>query len=193
MISTRPENYADQPATNRTFTVSNIISLARIPIALGIIYLHWANSQQMNWWVGLLIALGVISDYLDGYLARKLNQVSELGKALDPICDKIATAMLFLYVVWLGRIPVWFLGFMVFRDLMIALGSLWVKKRTGNMPMAINSGKLSLNAVVLYWVVAFGWPGAAGALEITQGLALGVMVYSWAEYFYRFYRIAQSG
>ena len=193
MISTRSENSPDQPAADRIFTVSNVISVARIPIAVAIIYVHWQDNQQINWLVGLLILLGIASDYLDGFLARRLNQVSELGKALDPICDKIATAMLFLYVVWLGRIPVWFLGFMVVRDVVIALGSLWIKQRTGTMPMAINSGKLSLNAVVLYWVVAFGWPGATTALEITQGLALGVMIYSWGDYFYRFYHIAQSG
>ena len=193
MVSTRSENYSNQPAADRIFTVSNLISVARIPIAVAIIYVHWANSQQINGLVGVLIAAGVISDYLDGFLARRFNQVSELGKALDPICDKIAMAMLFLYVVWLGHIPVWFLGFMVVRDVVIALGSLWVKNRTNTMPMAINSGKLSLNAVVLYWVVAFGWPGANTALEITQGLALFVMMYSWGDYFYRFYHIAQSG
>jgi len=193
MSSTRSANYSHQPATDHIFTVSNVISVARIPIAVAIIYVHWATNQQINWLVGLLIMLGIASDYLDGFLARRLNQVSELGKSLDPVCDKIATAMLFLYVVWLGRIPVWFLGFMVVRDVVIALGSLWIKKRTGTMPMAINSGKISLNAVVLYWVVAFGWPGAATALEITQGLALGVMIYSWGDYFYRYYRIAQNG
>jgi len=184
---------AFQADTQQVFTPSNVISLLRIPISLGIVYLHMNNGGRVNSGIIILIALGVISDYLDGYLARRFNQVSELGKALDPICDKIGAAILFIYVVWLGRIPVWFLGFLVSRDVIIALGSLWVRKKMGTMPMAINSGKLSLNVVVLYWAAAFIVPANAYLLDIAQGLALGVMIYSLGDYLHRFYKIAQTG
>lgn len=179
--------------TQQVFTPSNVISLLRIPIALGIVYLHKYNGGQISTGIIILIALGIISDYLDGYLARRFSQVSELGKALDPICDKIGAAILFVYVVWLGRIPVWFLAFLISRDVLIALGSLWIRKQVGTMPMAINSGKLSLNVVVFYWATAFLVPANTYLLDITQGLALGIMIYSLGDYVYRFYKIAQTG
>ena len=184
---------AFQADTQQIFTVSNAISLLRIPIALMIVYLHMNNGGLISAGILILIALGVISDYLDGYLARRLQQVSELGKALDPICDKLGAAVLFIYVVWLGTIPLWFLLVLIARDVVIALGSLWARKQLGTMPMAILSGKASLNVVILYWIVAFMFPEQAKLLVITQGLALGAMAYSLVDYLNRFYDIAQTG
>jgi len=177
---------------DRIFTVSNAISVSRLPIAAGIILLHYYNNQSFSWPVAALVVVGIVSDYLDGIIARKFNQVSDLGKALDPICDKIAMAVLFIYVVWLGRIPGWFLGILILRDGIIGWLSIQIKNITGRMPMALFSGKVSINIIVLYWTIAFFAPGAKGVLKAALVASLAIMVFSFIDYIRRYYIIAQQ-
>lgn len=178
--------------TKRVFTLSNGISLLRIPIAALLVFLHYQNGGEFTLPVLLLIFAGIFSDYLDGILARKLNQVSELGKALDPICDKLGMLILFSYVVWLGHIPLWFFLFAIGRDLIIMAGSAYVRSRHGKVPMAIFSGKASINVVTVYWVIAFAFPQAEFWLHFWLGGSVIMMLYSFYEYMERFYRIAQG-
>jgi phosphatidylglycerophosphate synthase len=83
------------------YTWSNLISLSRILVVFPIIYMHLQNDMQVNYWILALIIYGFISDYLDGVVARWRNEISELGKVLDPIADKI---MAFSYscILWLS-------------------------------------------------------------------------------------------
>src|SRR5690625_5456586 len=81
----------------------------------------------------------VASDYLDGLVARWKNEISELGKILDLVADKLMAFFLFLYTVMLGWIPVWYFVIGVIRDLCIMTGSLIIKKRSGKVAMSIMS------------------------------------------------------
>src|SRR5699024_7866798 len=82
------------------FTWSNLISFSRILVALPIVYLHYTNDQQVTITLTILIFYGIISDFLDGMVARWTNQISELGKVLDPVADKFCAFILFLYAVY---------------------------------------------------------------------------------------------
>lgn len=90
------------------FTWSNLISFTRVIVVIPIIYLHIQNNYQVNTAIWALIIYGAISDYLDGLVARWRNEISELGKVLDPIADKLMAFFLFLYTVVLGWIPLWY-------------------------------------------------------------------------------------
>src|SRR5690625_2324572 len=74
---------------NHIFTWSNLLSVSRLFIAFPIIYLHIRNDYNVNATITILILFGIFSDYLDGWVARKRNEVSELGKILDPVSDKM--------------------------------------------------------------------------------------------------------
>jgi cardiolipin synthase (CMP-forming) len=73
--------------------------------------------------LGLFIAAAV-SDGLDGYLAKRFNWTSELGKFLDPLADKLLLMTVFVQAAWLGLVPWWLTAAVVARDVMIGLGAL---------------------------------------------------------------------
>lgn len=168
------------------FTWSNLISLSRVFIAAPIVYLHYTNGQQITWTIGLLVLYGMISDYLDGYVARKLKEISEWGKILDPIADKISATILFLYTVYIGFVPLWFFLLELVRDLLILGGSTYLKFARGKVAMAVMSGKWSVNALAGYWMAAFFLPAYPNVQYFFMGIALALMFLSFIDYFYRF-------
>jgi len=75
----------------------------------------------------LLFVLACTSDFLDGFLARKMNVSSSLGEVLDPLCDKLYCIVFFSMLVLWGLCPVWFLGLLVTVALLQCLGYILAK------------------------------------------------------------------
>lgn len=168
------------------FTWSNLISFSRILVAFPIVYLHYINGQQITWVITVLVIYGILSDYLDGYVARKTNQISEWGKVLDPVADKFCAFFLFFYAVWIDMIPLWFFIFEILRDLFIMSGSLYIRKLRGKVAMAVMSGKISVNVLGLYWLSEFFYPGATEVHFMLMGASLALMIFSFFDYLHRF-------
>lgn len=98
----------------------NAISFSRL-LALPFILYGLNNPTEQTRWICLaifLVAAG--TDWLDGYLARKLNQVTELGKFLDPLVDKFLVLAPLLALIQLGQVPAWGVFFILARELAIA-------------------------------------------------------------------------
>ncbi len=171
------------------YTWSNLISFSRIFVAVPIIWLHQANGQQITWLIGFLVFYGIISDYLDGLIARKTGTISEWGKVLDPLADKFTAFLLLLYTVIIDYIPLWFLIIEVARDLIIVSGSLYIRKLRGKVPMSVMSGKWSVNALAAYWMSAFFLPQVAWLQHFWLGCTLALMLFSLIDYLYRFKQI----
>lgn len=175
--------------TGRVFTFSNFISFTRFLIAFPIIYLHYHNEQRYNGTIILLAVYGVVSDYLDGLVARKTNTISEVGKIIDPVSDKLCAAILFVYTVWLGWIPLWFLLVNVLRDVLIMLGSAFIKFKYGKVAMSTMSGKISVNILALYWIAVFFFREAAFAHTLLLYASTLAMFISFIDYFNRYRQI----
>jgi len=178
--------------SGRVMTWSNMISFSRILVAFPIVYLHYINDFQVTTTAGLLILYGVISDYLDGLIARKTNTISEVGKMIDPIADKLCALVLFVYTVWIGWIPLWFLILAMFRDISIMLGSYFIKSKYDKVAMAIMSGKISVNVLALYWISVFFFPDVTNVHMFLMACSVILMVISWIDYFNR-YRLIMRG
>lgn len=174
------------------YTWSNLISLSRVFIALPVIYIHYNNGQQVTWVVIALIIYGFLSDYLDGYVARKLDEISEWGKTLDPIADKLSAFLLFLYTVYIGLIPLWFLVIEIVRDALILGGSIYIKSKHGKVAMAVMSGKWCVNALAAYWMSAFFFPELINVQYFFMGISLTLMFLSLIDYFQRFLEIQKG-
>jgi cardiolipin synthase (CMP-forming) len=71
-----------------------------------------------------LFTAAAVSDGLDGYLAKRFNWTSELGKVLDPLADKVLLVTVFVECAWLGLAPWWLTAAVVARDVLIVLGAL---------------------------------------------------------------------
>jgi CDP-diacylglycerol--glycerol-3-phosphate 3-phosphatidyltransferase len=114
---------------NKIFTISNLLSISRIFIAPIIIVLLQKSQDSYNILILFLMGLGILTDYLDGYLARKRNETSTLGKILDPLADKISIGLMVIALISLRNFPLWLAVTILGRDLLILLASLFVIKR----------------------------------------------------------------
>jgi CDP-diacylglycerol--glycerol-3-phosphate 3-phosphatidyltransferase len=171
------------------YTWSNFISLSRVIVVFPIIWLHIENDYSVNNLIILLIGYGVISDYLDGLVARWCDEISELGKTLDPIADKLMAFFLFLYTVILGWIPLWYLVVGVIRDLLIMAGSAHIKKMRGKVAMSIMSGKISVNVMAVYWLSVFFLRDMQTLHTVLMIISVLFMVYSFIDYVIRYRKI----
>lgn len=98
----------------------NAITFSRL-LALPFLLYGLNNPTQQTRWICLVIFLVAAgTDWLDGYLARKLNQVTELGKFLDPLVDKFLVLAPLLVLIQLGQVPAWGVFLILARELAIA-------------------------------------------------------------------------
>lgn len=174
------------------YTVSNLISFSRILTPIPIIIVHQLMGNAAIGIIALLVIYTVVSDYLDGLAARKLDQITELGKFMDPLADKLCASILFLYAVYIGYISLWFFGFLLIRDSLILAGSFFIKKKHGKVAMSVMSGKVYVNLLALYWINAFFFPDLETLKTILLILTVIVMVYSFIVYANRFYLIQKG-
>ena len=88
-------------------SIPNLLTLSRIVVIPALIAAFYLDAPLANWTVLGLFALAGLTDYLDGYLARSLNEVSGLGRFLDPVADKLLVAATLLMLVFFDRISDW--------------------------------------------------------------------------------------
>ena len=178
--------------SGRVFTLSNFISFSRVLIAFPVMYIHFRNNLTTNLSIYLLIGYGLLSDFLDGWVARKTNTISEVGKMIDPISDKIAAGLLFIYTAWIGWLPVWFMVYFVIRDVLILAGSTFIKVKYGKVAMSTMSGKISVNVLSAYWISLFFFRDATVVHEVLLWCTVVMMAISLFSYINR-YRLIMSG
>jgi len=101
--------------------IPNLISIGRMLLVLPVV----ASLMKGNYGLALvLFAIAGISDALDGFIAKQYNMASRLGSILDPLADKLLLVASFASLTWLGFIPLWLLGLVLARDIMIISGCL---------------------------------------------------------------------
>ncbi len=84
------------------WTFANILTVARLALLPLIVLLIYAGASWALWGALVLYAVGALTDFADGWVARKYNQISEFGTFLDPICDKIYVSILLIVLVDIG-------------------------------------------------------------------------------------------
>ncbi len=96
------------------------ITVSRL-VAIPLVFALLANpSVSHRWWAMVVFLLAACTDWLDGYLARRLNQVTDLGKFLDPLVDKLLVLAPLMVLVQLGIVPAWGVFLILARELTIA-------------------------------------------------------------------------
>lgn len=157
-------------------TIPNLISSARILLVPVMVWLLVTDHPTA---AGLLLGGIGSTDWIDGYLARRLNQVSELGKFLDPLADRLAVAAAVVTGWATGDLPWPVAAAIALREAIVAIGALLVAARVGGKLEVRRIGKLAtmlvyfaLPAFFLYsGTDARGWQITAWALAI-PGIAL---------------------
>lgn len=131
------------------FQIQNLMSLLRVFLTPFIGYFLWVNSDPATLIIVILLVIAGASDYLDGYLARRLNRQTSLGLMLDPLADKIFATILIIELIFLRDFPVWLAVIVFSRDILILLGASIMIKQKGLIPFSINSGKYYFAALAL--------------------------------------------
>ncbi len=118
----------------------------------------------------LVFAIAIATDLLDGYLARRLNQISDFGKIIDPLADKVFVSVVAVLLALQERIPLWFLLAIVARDAIILAGGVYAQKKTGIVLPSNYVGKFAVIAMCLAGTLGFigemVWRNYAIALAI---------------------------
>ncbi len=137
------------------FYISNQLSLLRILLIIPAGYLLIYKPDSTEVIIALLVTM-YITDLLDGYLARRLNQVSETGKIIDPLADKIAVVAIVLILFFQHKIDTWFFVIVIARDVMILVFGLYLKSRKRIVLMSNYPGKaavLSIGIIILLTII----------------------------------------
>lgn len=143
--------------------------LAGVPLLLW--WLSGEPTEADRWWSLGVFLLAAGTDWLDGYLARKLNQVTDLGKFLDPLVDKLLVLAPLLLLVELGRIPAWSVFVILARELTIAGwrvnqtsisgANLWGKLKTVSQIAAIALLLAPVMDAYEVWAIGVFWGSVA--------------------------------
>jgi cardiolipin synthase (CMP-forming) len=104
---------------DRVFTLPNAISLARLACLPIFLYLLFTAEDRVA--AAVLLAVLGATDWVDGYLARRWNQVSSLGKVLDPVADRLLFFVGIGGILIDGSVPVWFAWMVLVREIVVAL------------------------------------------------------------------------
>ena len=136
----------------------------------------------------LIILVAVTTDALDGYIARKLNQVSELGKIIDPLADKIGVGIIIVMLMIYNDIPLWFGCLVLVRDGIIFLAGIYLKQKTGIVLPSLLAGKVAVSFVALTLVFAMlQYPSFSKLFDFSLGVSIGFMLVSFIQYTRRFF------
>ncbi len=149
------------PASSAVVTVPNILSFARI--ALIPVFSWLAVNEDTRLWGILLFALVVGTDWVDGYVARRTGQVSELGRILDPVADRLAIGAGLVTFAITGIFPFWAALLILLRDVTLLLGGaalLWGRRIRVDVRWLGKIATFSLMAAIA-WIA---WGNANGPL-----------------------------
>lgn len=171
----------------RLWTLANGLTLLRI--ALLAPFLYWVREGRFGLAVIIFFIAG-ITDFFDGYVARRFNQQSALGRFLDPAADKLLTTASYI-VMALPRagfepIPLWLTAAVIGRDILILLGSLAVYLLTrykGFKPTMLGKVNTFLEIGLIFWFIIFNhFDVMKFLLPIMYGLIITSVIASAVEY-----------
>jgi len=127
--------------------VVTLLRLALVPVALLLLV-----GERREAALAVLVLLAA-TDWVDGFLARRLGQVTTLGKILDPAADKVAVAALVVFLVARGELPLWGAVVVLARDVGILIGAVAMARAADDVPQAGKLGKVTAVALAVMVLV----------------------------------------
>ena len=173
--------YTDKEAENRIITIPNLLSAFRLVLIPVFLWTYCVRDEYLVT-AGLLLLSG-LTDLADGFIARRFHMVSNLGKMLDPVADKLTQAAMLVCLV--TRFPmIWCpLALLAVKEASVGLTSLLVIRKSGRVTGAAWHGKITTAMLYLTILIHLIWPHIPAA--ISNGLIMvcsGVMLVSWMMY-----------
>jgi CDP-diacylglycerol--glycerol-3-phosphate 3-phosphatidyltransferase len=187
----------------RPMNIPNAITVSRLFLTAGFILFVTFESTWGHFTALILFIIAAISDFVDGWLARKMNLITPLGKLLDPLADKILVCSAFVFLTAEGLCPVWVTALIIGREFLVTglrqiaieAGQVLAADRLGKWKTAFQltyliAGMIRLTLDTMESVGSFSplhtlttpWGEGAWLLPISLGLAVGLTVISGWNY-----------
>ena len=166
-------------------TTASKITLVRVIFIPAFMVLMYLGGGQNNIWMWLALAVFIVAsltDYVDGFIARKYNQVTDFGKFLDPLADKLLViAAMTIFCQW-GMFPAWALMVVLTREFAVT-GLRLVAVGKGKVIAAGWSGKIKTASTMVGLCVLIGFPTVVWLQWTVLAVIVLTTIYSGVEYF----------
>jgi len=174
------------PELGKFWTAANVLSLLRAVLAIPVTVM--IIQDESIWWIISLILVSALTDWLDGRLARWSRTVSNWGKVLDPLCDKVAVLLISAALAIEESLPLWFVMLIAVRDVLIVTGSVFLTRHIGEVKMSIWWGKIAVSAMALTILAAI-LKADPVVMKVCIGLTVALMLISYTLYVIRYIRL----
>ncbi len=179
-----------------TLSHPNTLTLFRIAVIPIIVILMLYPNRISTWIAALLFSAAAITDYFDGYFARRFGLVSNLGKVMDPVADKLLASSAFIMLASLGWVPAWIVCIIIGREIAVT-GLRNIIAEKGEDVSASNLGKYKTGfqiAAIIPLLIHYPFfgldPQAIGVFFLWGALAF--TLWSGADYFFKFRNLLKS-
>lgn len=185
------------------FNLPNMLTLGRVAAVPVLIVLLLFDNRTAGLWAAVIFSLAAFTDWLDGYLARKMEIVTILGKFLDPLADKLITMAAFVMLIPLGRVPAWAVFLILAREMVIT-GLRSIASSEGVVIAASRLGKyktiFQMIAIVglllhydYYWFFGLEWEIFHVSMQNVGTfffyVALFLTLWSGLDYLFKFFKV----
>jgi len=159
-----------------------LIRVAFIPVYMVLMYLSGGEPSIWMWLALAVFIIASLTDYVDGQIARRCNQVSDFGKFLDPLADKLLTiAAMTIFCEW-KMMPAWALMIVLTREFAVT-GLRLVAVGKGKVIAAGWSGKVKTASTMIGLCAVMAFPTLGWLVAVVNGVIVVTTVYSGIEYF----------
>jgi CDP-diacylglycerol--glycerol-3-phosphate 3-phosphatidyltransferase len=171
------------PSNSSLWNIPNLLTMLRlvlVPLFAWLLLREGGEDQTSRIWAAVVFVLASVTDFFDGYLARKWNIVTTFGKVADPIADKALTGCALIGLSYLGELPWWVTIVILGREVMVTALRFWVIKH--GVISATRGGKLKTVSQMIA-IVLFLLPNVPDVLQwIFMGIALLLTVGTGLDY-----------
>jgi len=174
------------------YKISNIMTLTRLFLVIPIFILlkDLQSDDSIKWILFGIIFIAGLTDYLDGFFARKFDQITELGKLIDPLSDKLLVGIIIFRLYELEIINSYLFWIIISRDLFIFIGGIIVSKKLDRILPSNKLGKLTVFVIGIFILLIIGgFNNTFYLYHIYELMIVILCVLSFFAYAYRVFEI----
>lgn len=171
--------------------IPNMLSLFRLFLVPVFVLLYFSGFQCARYLATAVFVLATVTDYLDGFIARKYDIVTNLGKVLDPLGDKLLTLAVLACIASDGRVPYWVAIVYFSKEALIVIGGVYIHRKVKEeMPQANFLGKSATVLFFLFCVILLLCDRVTEAAAVSMlSFAIAVSMLAFVSYFVNLIRI----
>ncbi len=154
---------------NQIFTIPNILSFVRLGLIPLMVWFYCGKQEYV--WAGVILVISALTDVIDGFIARKFNMISDLGKVLDPIADKFTQGAMLLCLLLRFSLMLMPLVLMIAKEIFMSISGYAVIKKRGIVLGAHWHGKAATVCIFAMMMLHIFW---VDIMPIASSITIGI-------------------